>query len=84
MKLTFEPTTYTTQDGYEYYSVEVNGREYYGDYSVWEDMINWAFETYGPTPTDGIWTSGARWYVNNARFWFKDKKDLEWFILRWS
>jgi hypothetical protein len=25
-----------------------------------------------------------RWYMNNSKFWFRDKKDLEWFLLRWQ
>lgn len=82
--LEVEEGTHTISTGEEYYSVRVNGRMYYGDYNVWEDMIVWATDTFGPTPGDGIWTVGARWYVNNARFWFKNKKDLDWFMLRWA
>ena len=67
-----------------YYTIYVNGRTVYGDYSIWEDMIVWATETFGPTPKDGVWTPNARWYVNNARFWFKEERDREWFLLRWS
>ena len=52
--------------------------------SDWNQMVEWCVETYGPTPEDGVWTPGARWYVNNAKFWFRHKKDLEWFILRWQ
>jgi len=47
-------------------------------------MVGWCVETFGPTTDDGVWTPGQRWYVNNARFWFKDVKDRDWFILRWS
>jgi hypothetical protein len=50
----------------------------------WNDMITWVVETFGPTAKDGVWTSGQRWYCNNARFYFKDIKDRDWFILRWS
>ena len=70
--------------GDNYYIVRVNGRPTYGDYNVWDEMISWVTETFGPSPRDGVWTPDARWYVNNARFWFKDKRDREWFILRWS
>ena len=50
----------------------------------WDDMVEWCVNTYGPTPEDGIWTPNSRWYVNNARFWFREHKDLEWFILKWQ
>lgn len=50
----------------------------------WNDMITWVVETFGPTAKDGVWTAGQRWYCNNARFYFKDIKDRDWFIMRWS
>jgi len=68
----------------DYYMIYVNGRSVYGDYNIWNDMIEWATDTFGPTPKDGVWSPGARWYVNNARFWFKEERDREWFVLRWS
>jgi len=80
MLIPFTSTVY----GKEYYVLEVNGRALYGDYSVWDDMIVWAKETFGPTPEDGVWTADARWYVNNAKFWFREERDREWFILRWA
>ena len=72
------------QDEMTYFVVHVNGRALYGDYNIWNEMIEWSTKTFGPAPEDGVWTGGARWYVNNARFWFRDEKDREWFILRWS
>ena len=53
----------------------------------WNEMITWCVETYGPSGTQenpGVWTPLERWYVNNAMFWFKEKADCEWFMLRWS
>ena len=50
----------------------------------WNEMESWAKSTFGPTAPDGVWTPKMRWYVNNSKFWFRDKKDLEWFILRWA
>jgi hypothetical protein len=47
-------------------------------------MMEWCVETYGPTPVDGIWTPGSKWYANNAKFWFREKDDLAYFILRWG
>lgn len=68
----------------EYYVIAVKGPIIYGNYNIWNEMIDWAFDTFGPTPTDGVWTPDARWYVNNCRFYFREEKDREWFILRWS
>lgn len=50
----------------------------------WNEMVEWCVNSYGPSPSDGVWTPGARWYANNAKFWFREHKDLEWFVLRWS
>lgn len=50
----------------------------------WKEMEAWVVETFGPTSHDGVWTSNMRWYMNNSKFWFRNKKDLEWFLLRWQ
>lgn len=53
----------------------------------WSKMISWCVETYGVCSHEkgpGVWTPSQRWYANNSRFWFKDKKDCEWFLLRWQ
>jgi hypothetical protein len=50
----------------------------------WKEMEAWMVETFGPTAHDGVWTPNMRWYTNNSKFWFRDKKDLEWFLLRWQ
>lgn len=70
--------------GIKYYIVQVDGRNFYGDYDVWNEMISWVTKIFGPTADDGIWSPGMRWYVNNSRFWFKEERDREWFVLRWS
>ena len=73
--------------------IELNGELYYEirpvgwmhkDELQWNDMITWVVDTFGPTARDGVWTPGQRWYANNARFYFKDIKDRDWFIMRWS
>ena len=51
---------------------------------IWRKMMTWMIETFGPTPDDGVWTPGARWYANNAKFWFRYEADLTLFMLRWS
>lgn len=53
----------------------------------WNTMIEWCVNTYGPSGTEespGVWSMDERWYANNAKFLFKDKKDLEWFMLRFQ
>jgi hypothetical protein len=56
----------------------------YGHHKKWDDMIGWMIETFGPTSGDGVFTPSQRWYVNNAKFWFREEKDLLVFLLRWS
>jgi len=46
--------------------------------------MEWCVTTFGPTPVDGVWTPGGRWYANNAKFWFRDKEDMLVFVMRWS
>ena len=50
----------------------------------WSDMMEWMVNSFGPTHKDGVWTPNQRWYANNAKFWFRDAKDRDWFVLRWS
>ena len=53
----------------------------------WDDISKWCVETFGPSGTDdkpGVWTPNERWYINGAKYWFRNKKDLEWFLLRWQ
>jgi hypothetical protein len=50
----------------------------------WSDMMEWMVNSFGPTHKDGAWIPDQRWYVNNAKFWFRNAKDRDWFILRWS
>jgi len=55
----------------------------------WQDMMAWCVEVFGPS-TSRIWGENPipepmeRWYANNAKFWFRDQKDRDWFTLRWS
>jgi hypothetical protein len=52
--------------------------------SRWNEMMAWMTDTFGPTAEDGVWTPDQRWYANNSKFWFRDTKDLEWFVLKWQ
>jgi len=65
--------------GQEYLSVAPMNAE-----AQWSDMMAWMVNTFGPTPFDSIWMPDQRWHVNNAKFWFRDAKDRDWFVLRWS
>ena len=54
---------------------------------VWHEVESWCIDSFGPSGTEdrpGAWTPYERWYANNAILWFRDKKDLDWFILRWA
>ena len=51
---------------------------------AWHEMMAWVVETFGPTADNGVWTPGQRWYVNNAKFWFRNEADLLLFLLRWQ
>lgn len=67
--------------GVGYYTVEPIG-------GGWLEMESWATATYGDP--GNFWSNldfaptPARWFMNDRRFWFKDIKDRDWFILRWS
>ena len=50
----------------------------------WNEMMAWMIFTFGPSSEDGVWTPNMRWYANNSKFWFRDAKDRNWFILKWS
>jgi hypothetical protein len=54
---------------------------------MWSDMMAWMVETFGPSGTPenpGCWSPDQRWYANNAKFWFRNAKDRDWFVLRWA
>ena len=78
---------------FDYYLEYSTGRAFGHDYLTvapmnaegkWSDMMEWMVTTFGPTAKDGVWTPDQRWYANNAKFWFRDQKDRDWFVLRWS
>lgn len=56
----------------------------WGGAYTWNRMVEWMVETFGPTAKDGVWTPGQRWYTNNARFYFRNEQDRDWFLLRWQ
>ena len=84
MVVTLETNTGTVY-GETYYIVHpVIQPVWRSDPAEWNSMLEWMIETFGPAPNDGVWTPGARWYANSARFWFREPADRDWFLLRWS
>ena len=68
--------------GARYYTVEPVGGN-------WKEMEAWARQTYGEPGDmwdshDWVWPETARWMMNNRKFWFRNEKDRDWFILRWN
>jgi hypothetical protein len=84
--------------GFEYHVVGIGHPEHEGIINLievldeeerrWNHMVEWCVNTFGPVNIDvsrpGIILPNQRWYTNNAKIWFRDKKDLTWFILRWA
>jgi hypothetical protein len=70
--------------GCRYYTVKPQGWMYHGDNPDWNKIVTWVVATYGPTAEDGVWTPDQRWYVNNAKFWFRELEDVTMFLLKWS
>mgnify|MGYP006278118791 FL=1 len=67
--------------GTTYYTVEPDGGN-------WFQMETWCLEAFGEPGS--VWYENkapepqSRWYTNNRRFWFRDVKDRDWFVLRWN
>ena len=69
--------------GLQYYTVEPIADN-------WSDMEIWCHETFGETGS--IWQEtknltpqpNKRWYANNRKFWFREEKDRDWFIIKWA
>ena len=71
--------------GTRYYTVEPRNLEWQDSRRMWDDMMEWMVATFGPLDdSQGVFTPNQRWYANNAKFWFRDQKDLSWFMLRWA
>lgn len=70
--------------GSRYHTVEPVG-------GSWFEMEAWCFDTFGECgDKDKIWGEitvpqpSKRWYMNNRKFWFKEEKDRDWFVIKWN
>ena len=67
--------------GKRYYTVEPVGGN-------WIAMEKWCTETFGDPSS--VWNAFkesdqlGRWYMNDRRFWFRNERDRNWFIMKWS
>jgi hypothetical protein len=72
-RLTFDTGTVFGQD---YLTIQPHGLD-------WAEVINWCTQSFGTV--GDIWNkTHDRWYANNSKFWFRDRKDYDWFVLRWN
>jgi len=68
--------------GARYYTVEPIGGN-------WPEMEHWCYATFGDSG-DNMWGEkkapkpSERWYMNNRKFWFRNEKDRDWFVIRWN
>jgi hypothetical protein len=68
--------------GVRYYCIEPVGGN-------WLDMETWCLDTYGNPGS--LWQEtknltpelNQRWYMNDRRFWFRNQRDRDWFIIKW-
>lgn len=68
--------------GARYYTIEPVGGN-------WKHMEDWCKQAFGnPAEVweaqDFMWPEVGRWYMNNRKFWFRNEKDRDWFIIRWQ
>ncbi len=67
--------------GARYYTVEPIG-------GSWPEMEAWCRATFGEPgdmweSNDWCWPESARWLQNNRKFWFRNERDRDWFIIKW-
>ena len=63
--------------GYDYLTITPRGYD-------WSDLEAWCTEAFGLRGDMWKTVPNARWYANNAKLWFRDRKDYDWFIIRWN
>lgn len=68
--------------GAKYHTVEPIGGN-------WLEMEDWCYRSFGEPgdmwdSEDWCWPETARWLMNNRKFLFRNQKDRDWFLIRWS
>lgn len=86
MALTFEISEGRVY-GARYYTVQPKCD--WGEAVPWYILQDWIEDMCGESSgtiwfDSGVPKAGERWYANNSKFWFRNKEDLEWFLLRWQ
>ncbi len=71
-----------TVHGARYYTVSPDGGN-------WLDMETWCRATFGEPgeiwpKQDFCWPKAPRWMQNNRKFWFRNEKDRDWFVIKWN
>lgn len=66
----------------KWYTAPLNGNGTWRFSDEYNEIIEWCTEMFGVHPTKhDAW---SRWYVGLGFINFRDAKDYEWFVLRWS
>ena len=66
----------------KWYTAPLNGNGTWRFSDEYNEIIEWCTEMFGAHPTKhDAW---SRWYVGLGCINFRDAKDYEWFVLRWS
>lgn len=73
--------------GARYHWVKPLGWGPYGVLDSYSEMVEWNIEQFGNVKWDAGNNTpipGQRWYSYSAKFWFREKDDFAYFVLRWS
>ena len=70
--------------GQTYHTVEPRNLEWQDSREMWDSMMLWCHTTFGADSSVWRIEPNQRWYANAGKFWFLNKQDLAWFMLRWA
>jgi hypothetical protein len=65
-----------TFGGTTFYTVELKNYD-------WDNVYVWTRETFGPPRTDKG-DHDKKWFISGGTFYFEEKKNRDWLILRWT
>lgn len=66
----------------KWYSVELKGQSTWRFSDEYNQIIEWCTKHFGPHPAKA--DAWSRWHVGLGMIHFRDSKDYEWYMLRWS